>query len=230
MGCDQTGKMQLLLDGELDGRRTRSVLDHARDCEQCREHLVTASDVAPTATRAPGEPIYQRYSPEEIETAREAPNPGKRRGFMALIMVAILMVVAGVSAKKGDTKTETEADHRCREALAAGRPWPVSPTDDGGRPRQIRCVLPSGSTAFALRISKDGAVTWEGRFATGEPGVEIYATTGGTDEGTYEAVAAFAPFPSPDRLPLAPGEEYEYRLLLDSGAVTGAVTFTVVEE
>jgi hypothetical protein len=174
--------------------------------------------------------MYQRYSPEEVEAAREAPNPGKRRGLMALIMVALLMFVAGVGANRGETKTETEADHRCREAMAAGRPWPVSPMDDGGRPRQIRCVLPPGSTAFALRISKDGAVAWEARFATGEPGVEIYATTGGTGEGTYEAVAAFAPFPSQGRLPIAPGEEYEYRLLLDSGAVTDAVTFTVVEE
>lgn len=230
MGCEQAGMIQRLLDGELSAKRTRSALDHIRACEQCQQRLRTASEVAPTAARGPEEPVYQRYTHEEVEAARSAPNPGKRRGLMALIMVAILTIVAGVGSGELGGKSESEADQECREAMADGRPWPVAPMGECERPRQIRCALPPGSSAFSLRISKDGAVVWEKRFSSGEPGVEMFASAGGTGDRAYEAVAAFAPFPAPDELALVVDEVYEYRVILDSGSISPPVSFTVVQE
>lgn len=213
MGCAWAGKIRRLISGELSARTTRDVLDHMRGCERCREALESASSTAPTAARAPGDVPYERYTVEEVEAARTTVNPGRKRGMMALVMVIVLTTAAIVDAER--KRSPGTADDGCRAALAEGRPWAISPFGSGPRPRQIRAVLPPGTKAFRVRLSRMGESIWEGRFAEGDPSVEIYATTGGNGEDEFDAVGAVAPFPSPRAVPLRSGVDYELRIITD---------------
>jgi len=229
MGCSYTGRIQRLISGELGAKSTRNALDHMRGCDPCRAAVESAGETAPTAARGPGEVPYQRYTVEEVEVARNTVNPGRRRGMFALIMVVLLTTVAIVSAEAENGPENTDADAACREALAEGRPWAVSPFGEGPLPRQIRGVLPPGSRGFRVRISTQGQALWEAGFRAGQPGVEIYETVGGEGDEEYAAVAAIAPFPGIADLALKPDMEYELRVVTEDGAgVSDGIAFSVV--
>ena len=184
--------------------------------------------MAPTATREPGEPRYQRYTIDEVMAAKSAPPPGRRRGFIALVMVVLLTWVAVVSNDSKDT-SDTNSDHECKEAIDTGRPWPVYPKGPGRRPRQFRAVLPHGTTSLTIRISLEGEAVWSHTWTRGDRGAQIYDTNGGEEPDTFPATAAIVPFPNPDALVLAPGKDYEYRILVPGGGVSGAIGIKLSE-
>jgi len=226
MECPKSSGIQRLLRGELNARRTAQVLDHVRECDACRLRLETVSDLHPTATPEPGAPRYQRYSVDEVMASKSAPHPGRRRGALALVMVVLLTWV-GLVSKSRDKPSP--ADQECQEAVAAGQPWPVYPKGEGRRPRQFRVVLPEGTDAFTIRISVAGQSVYDRRWQGGERGAELYPTQGAQGGDMFAAVGGIVPFPSQGELPLEHGQDYEYRILLDTGVTAGPVPFRIVE-
>ncbi len=222
MSCDRRSEIQSLLDGRLGSQDTLAALDHARRCEACRGLLQAAVKTAPTAAREPGTPPYARYTPEEVEAASRKGNPGLKRGYMALLMVVLLTMVPAIAMRREAPTGPSDPD--VQASVQSGVPVGLRPEGEGPRPRQLRCALPSGAGGFTVRISAAGAVVWEHRFKAADPGVDIYPSSEAAG-----GVMAVAPFPGRDTLTLEAGAPYEYRVLVQSGAVGAPVEFSIQE-
>ena len=83
--------------------------------------------------------------------------------------------------------------------------------------RQFLVVLPAGSLAFSLRLTRQGLPLWERTFRQGDCGVFLDPETIEAEGGPRAQIAATAPFPGPLELPGASGERLTYWALLESG-------------
>lgn len=243
MGCDKGQDVLALVSGRLSRDRTLTVLDHTRECEECRSLMTEHARVHAAVGRG-GEPVrpepscsaavspVKRYVPEDSSWR---PEGYIRRGsrFGARRMVILGVVISGVvfasnlmRPKEADTKEPTWEEITIAAALEVGRPSIVEPKGlITTRPKVLAAILPAGSTRFTLNVTTAGARIYTHEFTTTETGATFDAVKLTSRDGKLPATEALVSFPDSKRLPLEPGTRYFMSLELPNGNESAATQF-----
>ena len=225
MPCSRE-KIQSLLLGDLSADQTHLLLDHIRDCEDCRKSMDLMVSTNPSN--------YPRTSGRKPEPAprviTRAPRRGRGLSRRSLLFLGATTIIAVVVLKeRGGAGSGESGDLGpfCRDALLSGQPFVISPQGFlSQRPRVVEVVFPLGIRSCRLRVKGSQGEAVEKSFKIGsELNVDQVQIVAAGDQ--IEALQVLIPFFDRKQLPLVSGESYELEVVPEPGTKSSVTSFRV---